>query len=151
MASERRCRVGQAASAAACGTSVPPARRQEEVGKVYLQTAVDCHSRCAWCSLYPNKMLVTGVRLMNNDVLPTFEVQGVRIATVLSENRWECCGRHDRKSYELLLQLEEIENRTKRVRRRQSTDVIDKVFIGRLYTVVPNSRNLAHRYPLDHA
>ena len=29
------------------------------VGKVYLQTAVDCHSRYAWGRLYPNTLPVT--------------------------------------------------------------------------------------------
>ena len=28
------------------------------VGKVYLQTALDCHSRYAWGRLYPNKLPV---------------------------------------------------------------------------------------------
>lgn len=43
------------------------------VGKVYLQSAIDCHSRYAWGRLYPNKMPVTAVHLLNTDVLPTFE------------------------------------------------------------------------------
>jgi hypothetical protein len=29
------------------------------VGKVYLQTAIDCHSRHAWARLYPNKLPLT--------------------------------------------------------------------------------------------
>ena len=35
------------------------------VGKVYLQTAIDCHSRYGWARLYPNKMPVVtaGVKL----------------------------------------------------------------------------------------
>ena len=37
------------------------------VGKVYLQTVVDCHSRYAWGRLYPNKMPVTAVHVLNND------------------------------------------------------------------------------------
>ena len=40
------------------------------VGKVWLQTAVDCHARYAWGRLYPNKLPGTAVHLMNNDVLP---------------------------------------------------------------------------------
>jgi transposase InsO family protein len=36
------------------------------VGKVYLQTAIDCCSRYAWARLYPSKMPVTAVHLMNN-------------------------------------------------------------------------------------
>ena len=64
-------------------------------GKVYLQTAIDCHSRYAWARLYPSKLPVTAAHLMNNDALPTFEAQGAKIETVLSENGREFCGRPD--------------------------------------------------------
>ena len=97
------------------------------VGKVYLQTAVDCHSRYAWGRLYPNKMPVTAVHLMNNDVQPTFEAHGARIDTVLSDNGREFCGRPDRHPYELFLQLEEIEHRTTRVRRPQSNGFVERL------------------------
>ena len=74
------------------------------VGKVYLQTVVDCHSRYAWGRLYPT---VTAIHVMNNDVLPTFEAHEARISTVLSDNGREYCGRPDRHPFELFLQLEE--------------------------------------------
>ena len=92
------------------------------VGKVYLQTAVDCHARYAWGRLYPNKMPV-----MNNDVLPTFEAQGARIAIVLSDNGREFCGRPDRHPYELFLQLEEIEHRSTKVRWPQSNGFVERL------------------------
>ena len=99
----------------------------EGVGKVYLQSTVDCHSRYAWGRLYPNKMPVTAVHLMNNNVLPTFEAQGARIATVLSDNGREFCGRPDRHPYELILQLEETEHRTTKVRRPQSNGFVERL------------------------
>ena len=85
------------------------------------------HSRYAWGRLYPNKMPVTAVHLMNNDVLPSFEAHGARIATVLSDNGREFCGRPDRHAYELFLQLEEIEHRTTRVRRPQSNGFVERL------------------------
>ena len=97
------------------------------VGKVYLQTAVDCHSRYAWGRLYPNKMPVTAVHLMNNDVRPSFEAHNARIDTVLSDNGREFCGRPDRHPYELFLQLEEIEHRTTGVRRPQSNGFVERL------------------------
>ena len=65
------------------------------VGKLYLQTAIDCHSRYAWARLYPSKLPVTAVHLMNGDVIPTFEAHQARIETVLSDNGREFCGRPD--------------------------------------------------------
>lgn len=96
------------------------------VGKLYLQTAIDCHSRYAWARLYPSKLPVTAVHLMNNDVIPTFEAHNAAIDTVLSDNGREFCGRPDQHPYELYLQLEEIEHRTTRVKRPQSNGIIER-------------------------
>jgi transposase InsO family protein len=97
------------------------------VGKVYLQTAIDCHSRHAWARLYPNKLPVTAVQLMNNDVLPTFEAHGATIEAVLSDNGREFCGREDRHPYELFLQLEGIEHKRTRVSRPQSNGIVERL------------------------
>ena len=74
------------------------------VGKVYLQTVLDCFSRYAWGRLYTSKLPLTAVQVMNNDVLPFFDEHRVRVKTVLSDNGREFCGRPDRHPYELFLQ-----------------------------------------------
>ena len=96
------------------------------IGRLYLQTAIDCHSRYAWARLYPSKLPVTAVHTMNHDVLPTFEAHNARIEVVLSDNGREFCGRPDRHPYELFLQLEEIEHRTTKVRRPQSNGIVER-------------------------
>ncbi len=98
--------------------------KDKGVGKVYLQTAIDCHSRHAWARLYPNKLPVTAVQLLNNDVLPTFEAHGAHIETVLSDNGREFCGREDRHPYELFMQLEGIAHRKTQVKRPQSNGIV---------------------------
>jgi transposase InsO family protein len=97
------------------------------VGKVYLQTAIDCHSRYAWARLYSSKLPVTAVHLMNNDVIPTFEQHKAKIDTVLSDNGREFCGRPDQHPYELFLQLEEIAHRCTRVKRPQSNGIVERL------------------------
>ena len=97
------------------------------VGKVYLQSVIDCHSRYAWGRLYTSKLPVTAVHVMNNDVLPSFEARGAKITTVLSDNGREFCGRADKHPYELFLQLEEIEHRTTRVKRPQSNGFVERL------------------------
>lgn len=97
------------------------------VGKVYLQTAIDCHSRYAWARLYPNKLPVTAVQLLNNDVLPTFEEHDTKVDAVLSDNGREFCGREDRHPYELFLQLEGIEHKKTRVNRPQSNGIVERL------------------------
>jgi len=97
------------------------------VGRVYLQSAIDCHSRYAWGRLYTSKLPVTAVHLLNEDVLPFFEQHSAKVVTVLSDNGREFCGRPDRHPYELFLQLEGIEHRTTKVRRPQSNGFVERL------------------------
>jgi len=96
------------------------------VGKVYLQTVIDCHSRYAWGRLYANKLPLTAVQVLNNDVLPTFEEHRATIDAVLSDNGREFCGREDQHPYELFLQLEGIEHKRTKVRRPQSNGIVER-------------------------
>ena len=96
------------------------------VGKVYIQTVLDCFSRYVWARLYTSKMPVTAVQILNNHVLPFFEEHEVKVETVLSDNGREYCGREDRHPYELFLQLEEIEHRRTKVGRPQSNGFIER-------------------------
>jgi transposase InsO family protein len=97
------------------------------VGKVYLQSAIDCYSRYAWGRLYNSKMPVTAVHLLNENVLPTFDEHQARVKTVLSDNGREFCGRQDNHPYELFLQMEGIEHRTTKVRRPQSNGFVERL------------------------
>lgn len=97
------------------------------VGRVYLQSAIDCHSRYAWGRLYTTKLPVTAVHLLNEDVLPFFDQHDAKVTTVLSDNGREFCGRPDRHPYELFLQLEGIEHRTTKVRRPQSNGFVERL------------------------
>lgn len=97
------------------------------IGRVYLQSVIDCHSRYAWGRLYTSKLPVTAVHVLNNDVIPTFEAHHARITTVLSDNGREYCARPDKHPYELFLQLEEIEHRTTKVRRPQSNGYVERL------------------------
>lgn len=96
------------------------------VGKVYLQTVLDCFSRYAFGRLYTSKLPVTAVHVLNEDVLPFFERQGVVVQTILADNGREFCGRPEHHPYELFLQLEGIEHRTTKVRRPQSNGFIER-------------------------
>jgi len=97
------------------------------IGRVYLQTVVDCHSRYAWGRMYTTKVPVTAVQTINNDVLPFFEEHAVEIQTVLTDNGREYCGRPDKHPFELFLQLEGIEHRTTKVRRPQSNGYVERL------------------------
>lgn len=97
------------------------------VGKIYLQSVIDCYSRYAFGRLYTSKLPVTAVHILNNDVLPFFEKHNATITTILSDNGREFCGRPDNHPYELFLQLEDIEHRTTKVRRPQSNGFVERL------------------------
>ena len=95
------------------------------VGKVYLQTVIDCFSRYAWGRLYANKLPVTAIHVMNNDVLPIFEQHGARVTTVLSDNGREFCGTETH-PYELYLALNGIEHRRTKVRSPKTNGFVER-------------------------
>lgn len=96
------------------------------IGRIYLQSVLDCYSRYAWARLYTSKLPLTAVQILNNDVLPFFEKHRAKVTTILSDNGREFCGRPDKHPYELFLQLEGIEHRTTKVRRPQSNGFIER-------------------------
>lgn len=53
-----------------------------------MQAAIDCHSRYAWARLYTNKLPLTAVQLLNNQILPTFDKHSA--SRILSDNGREC-------------------------------------------------------------
>jgi transposase InsO family protein len=96
------------------------------VGKVHLQTAIDCHSRYGWARLHTSKLPVTAAHLLNNDVLPKFEAHDAKVDAAISANGPEFCGRTDRQPYELFLHLTEVENRTTRVERPKLDGIVER-------------------------
>ncbi len=97
------------------------------IGRIYLQTVIDCHSRYAWGRLHTSKIPVTAVQTLNNHVLPFFDEHDIKIKTILTDNGREYCGRMDQHPFELFLQLEEIEHRTTQVRRPQSNGYVERL------------------------
>jgi len=97
------------------------------IGKIYLQTVVDCHSRFAFGHLYTSKIPVTAVHVLNEKVLPFFEEHECPIVTILTDNGREYCGRMDGHPFELFLQLEDIEHRTTPIRRPQSNGIVERL------------------------
>lgn len=74
-----------------------------------------------------NKMPITAVHTLNDEVLPTLEAHDAKIDTVLSDNGREFCERPDKHPYELFLQFEGIEHRTTKVQRPQSNGFVERL------------------------
>lgn len=97
------------------------------VGKVYVQVVVDVFCSLAFAKVYNSKMPITAVDLLYDRVLPFYEVLGVPVGAVLTDNGREFCGRADQHPYELLLALEEIEHRTTKIRSPRTNGFVERM------------------------
>jgi transposase InsO family protein len=97
------------------------------VGKVYVQVVIDVFCSLAFAKIYTSKMPITACDLLFERVLPFYEDLGVPVGAVLTDNGREYCGREDRHPYELLLQIEEIEHRTTRIRSPRTNGFVERM------------------------
>jgi transposase InsO family protein len=97
------------------------------VGKVYVQVVVDTFCSLAFAKVYTAKFPVTACDLLYNRVLPFYEVLGVRVEAILTDNGREFCGRPESHPYELLLAMEEIEHRTTQIRTPRTNGFVERM------------------------
>lgn len=97
------------------------------VGKVYVQVVVDVFCSLAFAKLYTSKMPITATDLLYDRVLPFYEILGIEVGAVLTDNGREYCGRPDQHPYELLLAMEGIEHRTTKVRSPRTNGFVERM------------------------
>lgn len=97
------------------------------VGKVYVQVVVDVFCSLAFAKLYTSKMPITATDLLYDRVLPFYEMLGIEVGAVLTDNGREYCGRPDQHPYELLLAMEGIEHRTTKVRSPRTNGFVERM------------------------
>lgn len=84
------------------------------VGKIYQQTFVDTYSRVAAVKLYTDKNALVAADLLNDRVLPLYTESGIDLIRILTDRGTEYCGKKETHSYQLYLNIEDIEHtRTK--------------------------------------
>lgn len=97
----------------------------KDIGKVYMQTAVDTFGSYAFGRLYTAKLPECAAHLLHNDVLPFYRALGIPVSAVLTDNGKEFCGTENH-PYELYLSLNDIEHRNTRVRRPQTNGFVER-------------------------
>ena len=85
------------------------------VGRLYLQAVVDTFSSFAFAKLYTAKVPICSADILNERVLPFYEVEGLKIEAILTDRGTEFKGRLERHHYELFLALNDIEHRLTKV------------------------------------
>ncbi len=80
-------------------------------GKIYNQTVIDAHGSHVFGKLCRSKLPMTAVDTLEDRVLPFYEEHGVEAKHILSDNGRGCCGGMLQYSYELHLEVNQIEHR----------------------------------------
>lgn len=96
------------------------------VGRIYQQTFVDTYSKVAFAKLYTTKTPITSADLLNDKVLPFFEVQDVPLLRVLTDRGTEYCGRLETHDYELYLGCNEIDHTKTKARHPQTNGICER-------------------------
>ncbi|ACI50687.1 Integrase catalytic region [Gluconacetobacter diazotrophicus PA1 5] len=96
------------------------------VGRVYQQTFVDTYSKVGFAKLYDRKTPVTAADLLNDRVIPFFELHDLPLQRVLTDRGTEFCGSHDRHEYELYLAVENIDHTRTKARSPQTNGIVER-------------------------
>lgn len=116
------------------------------VGRIYQQTVVDTYSKVAFAKLYDRKNALVAADMLNDQVIPWFEEQEVRILRLLTDRGTEYCGAHDRHEYGLYLAVEDIDHTRTKAKHPQTNGICE-----RLHQTIQNEfYSLAFRKKIYH-
>src|SRR5262249_33057931 len=114
------------------------------VGRIYQQTVIDTYAKVAFAKLYDRKTPITAAEILNDRVVPFYDEHGIRLCRVLTDRGTEFCGNQSHE-YELYLAVEDIDHSRTKTKSPQTTDVIEKPFLGRSRLSCGGARMTARR------
>jgi hypothetical protein len=79
------------------------------VCRIYQQTFVYTYSKVAFVKLYTTKTPITSADVLNDKVLPFFEMNELPMLRILTDRGTEYCGRVDQHDYQLYLAINDID------------------------------------------
>ena len=108
------------------------------VGRIYQQTFIDTYTRVAFAKLYDRKNALIAADMLNDQVLPWFEEQDVRLLRVLTDRGTEYCGSLQQHEYELYLAIEDIDHSRTKAHHPQTNGICErfhKTMLDEFYSV----------------
>lgn len=97
------------------------------VGKIFQQTGIDTYSNLAFAKVYLDKTAIVAADFLNDKVLPVFDDYGITILRVLTDRGKEYCGSSTTHSYQLFLELNDIEHSRTKVRTPRTNGATEKL------------------------
>ena len=96
------------------------------VGRIYQQTFIDTYSKVAMAKLYDRKNAITAADMINDKVLPFFDLKQLPLLRILTDRGTEYCGKPEYHEYELYLQIEGIEHSKTKARSPQTNGICER-------------------------
>jgi transposase InsO family protein len=96
------------------------------IGRVYQQTFVDTYSKVAFAKVYTTKTPIAAADLLNDKVLPFFEMHQMFILRMLTDRGTEYCGRPEEHDYQLFLAINNIDHTKTKVKSPQQNGICER-------------------------
>ena len=75
------------------------------IGKIYQQTYIDTYAKIAICKLYDRKNALVAADLLNDRVIPFYDLNDIKLLRMLTDRGSEYKGIREHHEYELYLAI----------------------------------------------
>ena len=96
------------------------------VGRIYQQTFIDTYSKVAFAKLYTTKTPITAADMLNDKVLPYFELHELPMLRILTDRGTEYCGRVEQHDYQLYLAINDIDHTKTKAMSPQTNGICER-------------------------
>ncbi len=96
------------------------------VGHIYQQTFIDTYSKVVFAKLYDRKNVLIAADMLNDQVVPFFEQQELRLLRILTDRGTEYCGIREQYEYQLYLAIEDIDHTKTKAKSPQTKGICER-------------------------
>ena len=96
------------------------------VGHIYQQTFIDTYSKVVFAKLYDRKNALIAADMLNDQMVPFFEQQELRLLRILTDRGTEYCGIREQHEYQLYLAIEDIDHTKTKAKSPQTNGICER-------------------------
>jgi transposase InsO family protein len=96
------------------------------IGRIYQQTFIDTYTKVGFAKLYTSKHAITAADLLNDQVLPWYEEQDLKLLRILTDRGTEYNGSIEHHEYQLYLAIEDIDHSKTKARHPQTNGICER-------------------------
>lgn len=96
------------------------------VGRIYQQTFIDTYSKVSFAKLYLSKDAITAADILNDRVIPFFDLHEIPLLRILTDRGTEYTGSVDNHAYQLYLAIEDIDHTKTKAKSPQTNGICER-------------------------